>query len=273
VATSVLDPFDVFEIAVWPAPDADPRRRDADRSRVAALAVVDAFLQRSMARPRVLALSFAALVHVALLIALAWQVRVDVARPPAATVDLQLAPSWPRAIVPAPDRSAERKPAGPPLVNARVESPAAGAETAVPALSSPPAAAAAIRPGVAQPLLQPWQAGDARLSSALRNSLIGCAEADSSALSESEREGCRQRLAQGASTAPYISSVPADKREYYGALVASEDAMRRDPMGGHRPGIICGLGSQNRGFKLGSLPCSFSPSPSPWMPELDVRPR
>jgi hypothetical protein len=44
-------------------------------------------------------------------------------------------------------------------------------------------------------------------------------------------------------------------------------------MGGHRPGVVCGGGARDRGIKLGPLPCAFAPSPSPWMPEVDVRPR
>ena len=250
----------------------DMRHGDADRSRVAALIVVDEFLRRSTARPRVIGLSFAVLVHVALLIALAWQVRSDVARAPAAIVDVQLVRSWPRPIVLARNRSVELKGLGATLAKAQDKSAVARAVTSAPAISSPPGAAAT-RPGIAESSQQQWPTPDARLSSALRSGLIGCANADASKLSESEREGCRQRLAQGASTAHYISGIPAEKAEYYEALAASEDAMMRDSMGGHRPGIICGRGSETRGFKLGPLPCAFSPSPSPWVPELDVRPR
>ena len=96
----------------------DMRHGDADRSRVAALIVVDEFLRRSTARPRVIGLSFAVLVHVALMIALAWQVRSDVARAPAAIVDVQLVRSWPRPIVLARNRSVELKGLGATLAKA-----------------------------------------------------------------------------------------------------------------------------------------------------------
>ena len=233
---------------------------------------MDANLRRATVRPQVIGLSFAVLVHVALLTALAWGVRVDIPPAPAPIVDVQLLKPWPRPLPSAPNRSAEAERVQQPAASAQDKSPSTAPAMSTPA-ASPPPVAAALRPSGAPGSQKNWPSGDGRLGSALRNSPIGCADADASKLSEGEREGCRQRLAEGASSAPYIPGIPAEKREYYEALAASEEAMMRDPMGGHRPGVICGLGSQNRGFKLGSLPCSFSPSPSPWMPELDVRPR
>lgn len=117
----------------------------------------------------------------------------------------------------------------------------------------------------------PPQALDgARLSAALRRSGIGCANPDATELSEGEREACRHRLAQGAASAPYISSVPPVKREYYAALQESEAAMARDPMGGHGPQIVCGPAQKQRlGLKFG--PCKLAAPLSPWIPEADVR--
>lgn len=233
---------------------------------------IDANLRRATVGPRVIGLSFAILVHVALLTALAWGVRVNI--PPARTpiVDVQLLKPWPKPFPSAPNPATEAKRVKQPTAGERGKSALITPVVSTPA-PSPPPVTAAIRPSGAPGSQENWPTGDARLSSALRKSLIGCADADGSKLSEGEREGCRQRLAQGASMAPYISGVPSAKREYYQALQASENAMMRDPMGGHRPGIICRRGSQTRGIKLGPLPCSFSPSPSPWTPEVDVRPR
>ena len=233
---------------------------------------MDANLRRATVRPQVIGISLAVLVHVALLAALTWGVRVDIPPAPIPIVDVQLLEPWPRPFLSAPNRSAEAKRVQQPTGSAQDKSPLTAPGMSTPT-ASPPSVAAAFAPSSAPGSQQNWPPGDARLSSALRNSLIGCADADASKLSESERAGCRQRLAEDASTAPYISAVPAEKREYYEALQSSEDAMMRDPMGGHRPGIGCGASGRNRGFKLGPLPCSFVPSPSPMMPEMDVRPR
>jgi hypothetical protein len=232
---------------------------------------MDPNLRRETVRPKVIGISFAVLVHVVLLTALAWGVRVNTPSAPTPIVDVQVLKPWPKAFPSAPNRSAEAK---------RVEQPTRSAQDKSPltapimpgAPASPPSIATALRSSGAPGSPETWLTGNAHLSSALRNSLIGCADADATKLSEGEREGCRQRLAEGASTASYISGVPAAKREYYQALQVSEDAMMRDPMGGHRPGIGCGASGRNRGFKLGPLPCSFVPSPSPMMPEMDVRP-
>jgi hypothetical protein len=224
-----------------------------------------------MTRPQVIGLSFAVLVHVALLAALAWEVRVKPSSAPTPVEDVQLLRPWPKPSPSAPSHRAEAEREQLPTASVGGKFPSIAPAMPAPAASAPPVAAAP-RPGGAAGSLPKWPSPDARLSSALRNSLIGCADADASKLSESERVGCRHRLAEGASTAPYISGVPPEKREYYQALAASEDAMTRDPMGGHRPGIGCGASARNRGFKLGPLPCSFVPSPSPMTPEMDVRP-
>ena len=124
-------------------------------------------------------------------------------------------------------------------------------------------------PLAAAPPVAPSQAPapDARLGAVLRRSVIGCAYADTALLSEARKEACRQWLARGAQTAPYISDVPPNKRAYYEALTASEDAMRRDPMGGRHPGVTCGKAV---GLKIPGLPCFITPPQSPWTPEAGV---
>jgi hypothetical protein len=191
---------------------------------------MDANLRRAAVRPQVIGFSFAILVHGALLTALAWGIRANIPPAPNSIVDVQLLKPWPRPLPSAPNRSAEAERVQQPAASAQDKSPSTAPAMSTPA-ASPPPIAAALRPSGAPGSQQNWPSGDGRLSSALRNSLIGCADADASKLSESEREGCRQRLAKGASTAPYISGIPAEKREYYDALAASEEAMLRDPMG------------------------------------------
>jgi hypothetical protein len=116
----------------------------------------------------------------------------------------------------------------------------------------------------------PAPIGGGRLSAALRQSGIGCANPDAARLTDSEREACRRRLTQGAASAPYVSAVPPEKREYYAALQESEAAMARDPMGGHGPQIVCGPAQKQRlGLKLG--PCKLAAPLSPWIPEADVQ--
>lgn len=109
----------------------------------------------------------------------------------------------------------------------------------------------------------------ARLSSALRQSGVGCANADGVHLRDAEREACRQRLAQGAAGVPYISGVPPEKSAYYAALQESVAQMNANPMGGHGPEIHCGDGKKRLGLKLG--PCTLAAPMTPETPEADVR--
>jgi hypothetical protein len=109
-----------------------------------------------------------------------------------------------------------------------------------------------------------------RLSAALRSGGVGCANADLVKLSDAEREACRDRLADGAAGAPYVSGVPAVKAEYYAALAKSERDMLDDPMGGHGPHVVCGGANKQLGLKIG--PCKLTAPMTPWTPEADVRP-
>jgi len=109
------------------------------------------------------------------------------------------------------------------------------------------------------------------MSAALRGSLLGCANAQAANLTEAEQGARRRNLAQGARSAPYISNVPPEKREYYAALAESEARMYREDMGGHGPGIRCGGGvKQCLGLKFD--PCKVLAPMSPWISEADVQP-
>jgi hypothetical protein len=154
-------------------------------------------------------------------------------------------------------RTRHRLPGGPAVMAPLAASP----RTAETGATAPPAL----------PSLKPSEqpTGDARLSSALRRSGIGCANADSVALSDAEREACRHRLAEGAPQAPFISGVPPEKSQYYAALQQSEAEMNRNPEGGHLPGIVCGGAKKRLGLKLG--PCVLAAPLSPWIPEADVQ--
>jgi hypothetical protein len=131
--------------------------------------------------------------------------------------------------------------------------------------SAPPSGAVVTARAAPQP--PGWDAR--RLGSILRGSAIGCANADTVRLTPSEREACRQRLAQGAASAPFIPGAPPDKAAYWQALSESEAAMDADRLGGHGPGIVCG-GRKRFGLKLG--PCTVVPPMTPLTAEVDVRP-
>jgi hypothetical protein len=231
-----------------------------------ALADIQSSFRRGAARSRAAGLSFSVAVHVAVLTALALGVSRETAPAPTPPVEVQLL----RRFAAAAERPAKPKRATPPRRQSpkRTEASPTAPATAV---ASPPAAQGQ-QSQTPQGSPPSWPTVDARLREALRASIVGCAHAEAAGLSETEREACRRRLASGAATAPYIPGIPPKKRAYYAALAASEEAMERDPMGGHGAGVICGLGSQNKGFKLGSLPCSLVLSPSPYTPEVDVRP-
>lgn len=166
------------------------------------------------------------------------------------------------------EQPAPRSPPAKPPPKRTAQAPAA-ATTLSPSLiqASPPAVTAA----PAGPAVPPAPSGDARLSAALRRSLLGCANAQAGNLTEAERDACRHSLAQGARTAPYISNIPPEKREYYAALAESEQRMFQENMGGHGPGILCGGDVKQRlGLKFG--PCKLLAPMSPWTPEADVQP-
>ncbi len=231
-----------------------------------ALAHIQSSFRRGAVRSRAAGLSFAVAVHVTILTALALSAGRETAPAPTPPVDVRLI----RRFAAADERPAEPKRA----MSPKGQSPkrTQTSPTAPPTVVTSPPVAQGQQSQTPQGSPPSWPGQTARLSAALRGSIIGCAHADAAGLSEMEREACRQRLASGAATAPYIPGISPRKREYYAALAASEEAMERDPMGGHRAGVICGLGSQNKGFKLGSLPCSFVLSPSPYTPEVDVPP-
>ena len=214
---------------------------------------------RRTARGRAAALSIALAAHVAILAGLILGVQTEVDRGGPPVTEAVLTPPWPGLTArPAADRrpSTSRR-----LVHGEPTRPISAAQ--IPAASPEIPGAASAKSSAASDL--------ARLGAALRSSGVGC-DLTGARLSPSEREACHERLGAGAADVAYITAVPPQKRAYYSALQASEAKMAHDPLGGHAPGFICGKDAQTKGFKLGSLPCAFTPSPSPWAPELDVRP-
>jgi hypothetical protein len=212
--------------------------------------------QRGAARGRAAALSIAIAGHLVFLVGLVLGVRPEAPRPPTiADVIIvpdafRLAPrSLPPSISPAPRLREQEHPA----------------------IKGPFNAASAARAPVSGAAGNSRTADLAALGAALRASGMGCG-LEGARLTTAEREACHERLGAGAANAAYITAVPPEKRAYYAALQAREAEMAHDPLGGHAPGIVCGKDAQTKGFKLGRLACAFTPSPSPWAPELDVRP-
>jgi hypothetical protein len=178
------------------------------------------------------------------------------------TVELVRRPSSPRA----PLRPTK----------ATIQSPKVSETHIVPAgegplLSGPPSFAPPAASGQTAAAATPAPFDAARLGAALRNSGIGCANADATRLSDTEREACQRRLAKGAAGAPYIPGVPPEKSAYYAALQENEAEMERNPLGGHGPQLVCSRANRQLGVKLG--PCKLTAPLSPWIPEADVRPR
>jgi hypothetical protein len=162
-------------------------------------------------------------------------------------------------------------PIGAPAKHAR---PAAGgaspAAVAIPSVPLPPSAAP---PGPSAPPSGAAASGlPAGVASALRGSLIGCANVAALSLSETEQAGCRDRLAAGAAFAPLRSGIPPDKRAYYDAVLSTEAAFRRNPMGGHGPAVFCYPGAPARplphAIKIG--PCYIEPPQGSLDVDVDV---
>ncbi len=215
--------------------------------------------QPGAARGRLLALFIAVAAHVAILAGLVLGVSPAIPSGGPAITEVTLLPHWPSfSSPPSPDRKPAAK-------RRRAQGESTPAVATAPPVNTAPVTTGAAATG-------PSAAGDlARLGAALRASGIGCG-LEGARLTPAEREACHERLGAGAADAAYITAVSPEKRSYYAALQDSEAKLAHDRLGGHAPGIVCGKGAQTRGFKLGDLPCAFSPSPSPWAPELDVRP-
>ena len=230
---------------------------DAAECDGARVADIDPQRRPGAASGRAAALAIAILAHVAILAALALGVQPQRAPRPPPITDVTIFPLAPR---PALAPSTSPKAASP-------RRPGRQGETTL--VSRTPALLA---PAAGQgPTPASGTTDLARLGAALRASGVGCG-LEGARLTAAEREACHERLGAGAADAAYITAVPPEKRAYYAALQASEAKLAHDRLGGHAPGFVCGKGAETRGFKLGALPCAFSPSPSPWAPELDVRP-
>jgi hypothetical protein len=129
--------------------------------------------------------------------------------------------------------------------------------------AGPPAAPGPAAPGIAAPSVP------AGVASALRGSLIGCANTAALSLSDAERAGCRDRLAAGATTAAYRPGIPAAKGAYYAAVLAAEEDYRKH--GGHPLAIACLPGARAHlihAIKIG--PCYIEPSQGPLTVDVDV---
>lgn len=156
-----------------------------------------------------------------------------------------------------------------PLTRTRGPSSPAAAAIATPPPRSEPSAA----PGPSASAPGPVAAGaPSGVASALRGSLVGCANAAAAGLSDAERTGCRNLLAAGAATAAYRSGIPAEKRVYYDAVLAAEATFRSDAGGGHGPGVLCVPGGKGKplphAIKIG--PCWLEPPQGMLTVDVDV---
>jgi hypothetical protein len=215
------------------------------------------------------ALAMATVANLALLSLLAFpggyrlQFGADASRP----VDVTLAP-WPVLRAPAPRKAPAQRSSGP--THATTASPPeASTIAATPQTVSPPAEGPA---GALPP--------NADLATALRRSLVGCANQGAAWVSDADRDACRQRLADGAASVPHLQGMAQAKLNYYAAVAKAEEDWRtgRDP--GHLPFLFCGVNfGQGRpgimkpgphALKLG--PCFLEPPKGALSQDVDVPP-
>jgi hypothetical protein len=157
------------------------------------------------------------------------------------------------ALLAAPGRDAFRAPSGlrpvevtlaKPMIR-RLTPPPPAAGSAAPSRvlspSTPPAtpaspAAPAPTTGPIGPSLSPGAPG---LAATLRRGDVGCAHPDAPWMTAADRDACRDRLAAGATKAPYVSGMPAGKLAYYDAVAQAEADWRSGRDAGHPPFISC----------------------------------
>jgi hypothetical protein len=97
-------------------------------------------------------------------------------------------------------------------------------------------------------------------------------------MSDADRAACRDRLAEGAKKAPYLSRTDPAKLAYYDAVAKSQEDWHsgRDP--GHAPAVGCviffGSGEKPKppphALRLG--PCIIEPPRGSLDPDVDVQP-
>jgi len=213
------------------------------------------------------ALALAALAQASLL----WLTAIQQRATPFPVAGTPATPVWiVRPPVLAPSRSTKVASASPLASPRPVTGPPTPSSPEVPAPPEPaagPGAAGLAAPGPSAPGLP------SGVASALRGSVVGCANAAALGLSDTERAGCRDRLAAGAALAPLRSGIPTDKRAYYDTIVATEAAYRSDAGGAHGPGVFCYPGGHGarplpHAIKIG--PCYIEPPQGMLSVDVDV---
>jgi hypothetical protein len=145
---------------------------------------------------------------------------------------------------------------------------------AAPAQPSPASSLPEVAPpSSGGPAPGPAAGAPAGIGSALRASIVGCANAAALGLSDAERAKCRDALAAGASTSPYRWGIPGAKHAYYDAILAAEAKYRNDPGGGHGPAVFCYPGRHAgrplpHALKIG--PCYIEPPQGMLDVDVDV---
>lgn len=218
-------------------------------------------------RRRLAALTLAALAQAGLL----WLTAIQQHPNPFATAETPALPVWivsPRVL--ARPRRSPRRSTSPQAARAatRERSPAPSTERPAPAVPAP-----GLPPASGSPAPGPSGVGaPAGVASALRGSLVGCANAEALRLSDAERAECRDRFAAGAAMTPHRWGIPGDKRAYYDTVLATEAKFRNDPGGGHGPGVLCIPGARGRplphAIKIG--PCYIEPPQGMLDVDVDV---
>ena len=165
-----------------------------------------------------------------------------------------------------------------------------------PALNPPSVRAAAVNASPAGP--SPVQGAEAVEDGVRRalGGLLGCQPDRLNGMEPAARAACDARLINAARNAPVIDRVPAEKRAYYDAVVATREALRRGPVQGEAAqafgkaisgntshggvmaaGYHCGVkfgpgaaaANREAGVKLGFPPCPVQPPKGGSLKEAD----
>jgi hypothetical protein len=196
--------------------------------------------------------------------------RPDATVSPEAAVQLWLAPA---SILRSPAAAAAPAATLAPSSPAPLSQPAS--TPAPPSPEGPPLATVAAPPGDhGLPAAVPGPA----LVTALRNSVIGCAQRDAPWMSDAERAACRQHLAEGVERLPRLEGMPPEKHAYYAAVAQAQEDWRSGRNPGHLPFVACavffGAGAPPKppphALVLG--PCMIEPPRGSLDTDVDVRP-
>jgi len=235
------------------------RGREADQSRVGALAENDLHLRRRAPRRRrvAAAATFAIITHLAILGLFLWVTpRFSPFAREARSISVDIVTSMPVQKLAAPPKPGPQ-PKAAPSPPSIPEEPQTH-EEATPQTGPVP-------PPPQTPVTSAGPVDSAALGKALRGSVVGCAHADIANLTDTERQHCRDAFAANKADGPDLSqlAISPEKRAIFDA------AWKADHSPQHMAGVIClarfGGGKlqwlhPSEGVKLGPLPCyAFTP--------------